>query len=72
MAALTNPGHGEESSDETLIARLRRFVEESDLSLHQIASLIGTSGTILSMWVAGTAKPQAPELGEIEKFLSSD
>ena len=53
----------------TVIVRLRRFVEDSDLSFYQIASLIGTSGTILSMWLAGTAKPHMTELDEIEKFL---
>jgi DNA transposition AAA+ family ATPase len=64
-----NPKQGEERSEEALIVRLSRFVEDSDLSLYQIASLIGTSGTILSMWLAGTARPHLPELAEIEKLL---
>jgi DNA transposition AAA+ family ATPase len=64
-----NPKEGEEKSDVALIVRLRRFVEDSDLSLYQIASLIGTSGTILSMWLAGTAKPQIAEGAEVEKLL---
>jgi DNA transposition AAA+ family ATPase len=71
MASFINP-ESEKPSDEALIAKLTRFVEESDLSLHQIATLMGTSGTILSMWIAGTAKPHQAELSEIEKFLKAD
>jgi hypothetical protein len=33
-------------------------------------ALIRTSGTILSMWLARTAKPHTTELAEIERFLS--
>jgi DNA transposition AAA+ family ATPase len=44
------------SAEITVIVRLMRFVEDSHLSFYQIASLIGTSGTILSMWLAGTAR----------------
>ena len=57
------------SAEITVIVRLRRFVEDSDLSFYQIASLIGTSGTILSVWLAGTAKPHMNKLDQIEKFL---
>ena len=57
------------SAEITVIVRLRRFVEDSDLSFYQIASLIGTSGTILSMWLAGTVRPHMTKLDEIEKFL---
>ena len=39
-----------------VIFRLRRFVEDSDLSFYQIASSLGIPSTILSMWLAGTAK----------------
>jgi DNA transposition AAA+ family ATPase len=60
---------GEEPNEKALVARLSRFVEDSDLSFYKIASRVGTSGTILSMWLAGTARPQAEELAEIEKFL---
>jgi len=69
MASVVNSTEGEEPSEETLIVRLRRFVEDSDLSLYQIASLIGISGTMLSMWLAGTARPHMTELNEIEKLL---
>jgi DNA transposition AAA+ family ATPase len=68
MESVVNPRE-EEPSGERLIVKLRRFVEDSDLSLYQIASLIGTSGTILSMWLAGTATPHLSQLDKIEKFL---
>ena len=69
MASVVNSTEGEEPSEEALIVRLRRFVEDSDLSLYQIASLIGISGTILSMWLAGTARPHMTDLDEIEKLI---
>jgi DNA transposition AAA+ family ATPase len=56
--------------ERVLVARLRQFVEDSDLSFYKIASRVGTSGGILSMWLAGTARPRAEELAAIEKFLS--
>jgi hypothetical protein len=68
-AVVNNQEENEPSGEITLIARLTRFVENSDLSFYQIASHIGTSGTILSMWLAGTAKPDITRLGEIEKLL---
>jgi DNA transposition AAA+ family ATPase len=68
MESFLNPRE-EEPIGERLIVKLRRFVEDSDLSLYQIASLIGTSGTILSMWLAGTATPHLSQLDQIEKFL---
>jgi DNA transposition AAA+ family ATPase len=55
--------------EEALVARLRQFVEDSDLSFYKIASRIATSGGILSMWLAGTARPHAEELAAIEKLL---
>jgi DNA transposition AAA+ family ATPase len=60
---------GEGSSERAILARLRQFVENSDLSFYKIASRIGTSGGILSMWLAGTARPHAEQLAAIEKFL---
>ena len=56
--------------EEALIGKLRRFVEQSDLSLYQIASLIGVSGVILSMWLAGTARPHIAQQDKIEKVLN--
>jgi hypothetical protein len=66
---LVNAMKRDDPSEEALIVNLRRFVENSDLSLHQIASIIGTSGTMLSMWIAGTTRPHMSELAEIEKLL---
>jgi DNA transposition AAA+ family ATPase len=60
---------GEELSERALMARLRRFVEDSDLSFYKIASRVNTSGTMLSMWLAGTARPQQGKLAEIERLL---
>ena len=60
----------EDSVQERLNVRLRRFIENSDLSFYQIASRIGTSGALLSMWLAGTASPgTADELDKIERIL---
>ena len=59
----------EAARERVLVARLRQFVEGSDLSFYKIASRVGTSGGILSMWLAGTARPRAEELAAIEKFL---
>jgi DNA transposition AAA+ family ATPase len=69
MCSVAYPEDREKPSEESLISRLTRFIDESDLSFYQIASLIGTSGTILSMWLAGTAKPGTAEVAEIERFL---
>jgi DNA transposition AAA+ family ATPase len=69
MDFVTGSKEGEESREQELVARLRRFVEDSDLSFYKIASRIGTSAGILSMWLAGTARPHAEELDAIEKFL---
>jgi DNA transposition AAA+ family ATPase len=62
---------GEAARERVLVARLRQFVEDSELSFYKIASNVGTSGGILSMWLAGTAKPRAEELAAIEKFLQA-
>jgi hypothetical protein len=49
MSSVVNLKEGGEPTNEAaLIVRLRRFVKNSDLSFYQIASLIGTSGTILA------------------------
>ena len=62
---------GEAARERVLVARLRQFIEDSDLSFYKIASRVGTSGGILSMWLAGTARPRAEELAVIEKFLQT-
>jgi DNA transposition AAA+ family ATPase len=69
MPPVVHSKEGEEPHQEALIARLWRFVEHSDLSFYQIASRIGTSGTMLSMWLAGTASPCAAESIKIDRVL---
>ena len=59
----------EAARERALVARLRQFIEDSDLSFYKIASRVGASGGILSMWFAGTARPRVEELAAIEKFL---
>ena len=63
MAFAAGPKDGGESSEKALVARLRQFVEDSDLSFYKIASRIGTSGGILSMWLAETTKPRPRGIG---------
>ena len=68
---MTRSKEGEAARERLLVARLRQFVENSDLSFYKIASRIGMSGGILSMWLAGTARPRAEELAAIKKFLQA-
>ena len=49
--------------------RLRRVVEDCDLSFYQIAGSIGTTGTRLSMWLAGTVTPNPAEVAKVVTFL---
>jgi transcriptional regulator with XRE-family HTH domain len=69
MGTIANSKEGEESRRRELVARLRRYVEDSNLSFYRIATLVGTSGTNLSMWLAGTNRPKNSELDEIEKLF---
>ena len=56
--------------DELALTRdLRRFIEESDLSLPKLASQMGVFSATLSMWIAGTTKPSRTELLAIKSFL---
>ena len=61
----------EESDEHVLLGDLIRFVENSDKSIPRIAELMGVSGVALSMWIAGTARPSASKLLEIERFCES-
>jgi DNA transposition AAA+ family ATPase len=70
MSSVVDSREREEPSEEALVAKLRRFIEDSDLSFYQIASRVGTSGTMLSMWLAGTAKPDPAKSIEIDRFLT--
>ena len=70
MAFEERSKEGEATRERALVARLRQFIEDSDLSFYIIASNVGTSGGILSMWLAGTARPRPEELPGIEKIPS--
>ena len=59
-----------EELDELALTRaLRKFVEESDLSIPKIGSEMGVFSATLSMWIAGTTKPSRTELLAIKSFL---
>jgi DNA transposition AAA+ family ATPase len=58
-----------ELDEVALTRKLRRFVEESDLSIPKIASEMGVFHATLSMWIAGTTKPSRTELLAIKNFL---
>jgi DNA-binding transcriptional regulator YiaG len=59
----------EELDGQALLGDLQRFVEETDLSIPRLAELMGVSGAILSIWIAGTAKPQRRKLLEVKGLL---
>jgi DNA-binding transcriptional regulator YiaG len=46
-----------ELDEQALTRDLKRFVEESELSIPKIASEMGVFSATLSMWIAGTTKP---------------
>jgi DNA-binding transcriptional regulator YiaG len=58
-----------ELDEQALTRDLKRFVEESDLSIPKIASKMGVFSATLSMWIAGTTKPSRKELLAIKCFL---
>jgi len=58
-----------ESNEHLVLRDFARFVEDSDLSIPRIAELLRVSDVILSMWIAGTAKPSTIKLGEIESLV---
>jgi transcriptional regulator with XRE-family HTH domain len=71
MCSVVHRRDGEKAAREmTSVARLAQFVESSTLSFYQIASLIGISGTVLSMWLAGTARPSMTKLEAMEKLFA--
>ena len=72
MSFIVNSKQEKEPIEVEQTNRLRRLIEDSDLSLYQIASLIGTSPTILSMWLCRKKnRPHMTELDEIEKLIRS-
>jgi DNA-binding transcriptional regulator YiaG len=58
-----------ELDEQALTRDLKRFVEESNLSIPKIASKMGVFSATLSMWIAGTTKPSRTELLAIKCFL---
>ena len=58
-----------ELDEQALTRDLKRFVEESELSIPKIASEMGVFSATLSMWIAGTTKPSRRELLAIKSFL---
>jgi hypothetical protein len=59
----------EESDGDKVLGELMRFVENSDRSIPKIATLLGVSDVVLSMWIARTTKPTPTKLLEIRRFL---
>jgi hypothetical protein len=59
----------QESDEDQLLRELTRFVEYSDQSIPRIATLLGVSDVVLSMWIARTTKPTSIKFLEIRKFL---
>jgi hypothetical protein len=59
----------QESDEDQLLRELTRFVENSDQSIPRIATLLGVSDVVLSMWIARTTKPIPIKFLEIRKFL---
>ena len=58
-----------ELDEQALTRDLKRFVEESELSIPKIASELGVFSATLSMWIAGTTKPPRTGLLAIKSFL---
>lgn len=58
--------------DEAVVERLKQFVEDLDISFHEIASRTGTSAGMLSIWLVGRAKLHAEELAAIENVLRAE
>jgi DNA-binding transcriptional regulator YiaG len=69
LATRRSSADSEELDDQALLEDLRSFVEESELSIPRLAELMGVTGAILSMWIAGTAKPQPIKLLEVKGLL---
>jgi DNA-binding transcriptional regulator YiaG len=59
-----------EFSTERLVAALRSFVQESELSDNRISLMMGIAVESLRQWLAGSANPRQKSLYEIRAFLS--
>ena len=58
-----------EMEEQAVVAGLRRFVEDSDLSITRIATLIGVSPEALKNWIEGTTRLRPAKLLKIKGFL---
>ena len=58
-----------ELDERILLKALGQYVEESELSIPKIASLMGVFSATLSMWIAGSARPSGTDLFVIKRFL---
>ena len=58
-----------EMEEQAVVAGLRRFVEDSDLSITRIATLMGVSAGALKTWIEGTTSLRPAKLLEIKGFL---
>ena len=72
MSSEANFKYQANTRDEAINIKMLRLVEDSDLSLYQIASLIRISGTTLTMWMAGTVRPPMTEVDQFERIIHSD
>ena len=62
-----------ESQEKELVAkRVRTAIEESGLSAHEFASLIGTSPSRLSTYATGKVVPSAAMLMRMEQYAAQD
>jgi hypothetical protein len=59
----------EESDEDRLIGELTRFIENCDQSIPRIATLMGVSDAVLSMWIARTTKPTPIKISRDQKIL---
>ncbi|MGA8659748.1 MAG: hypothetical protein WB586_26810 [Chthoniobacterales bacterium] len=58
-----------ETDEQAFAAGLRRFVEDSDLSITRIATLMGVSAGAMKNWIEGTTSLRPAKLLEIKGFL---
>jgi hypothetical protein len=58
-----------DEGDQAFVSVLRRFVQDSDLSISRTAELIGISPESLKRWIAGISKPHPAKQVRIKCFL---
>jgi Helix-turn-helix len=57
--------------EQAFVPVLKRFVQDSDLSISRTADLIGISPESLKRWIAGITKPRPAKVVKIKWFLKS-